>query len=178
MFDGSVIFINWKRFIFESETMDMNNFIYFNGGVMAPVSVGSGLSDIYGNSRWQLKLSGLYKFNHGINLSWVFQAREGYIIPYYSWLFVSQGNVGWTKLYEGGKHFGDDRLPPFWMLNLGLEKTFRVSPKLNVTLLINVYNVTNNSITLKVNPVIGDTQDEIERILNPGIFQLGFRVNF
>jgi len=178
MFDGSFIYMNWKRYIFEAETIDLNNFDYFNEGVMAPMSKGSGLSDIYGNSRWQLKFSGLYKFRHGINLTWVFQARDGYIIPYYSWLYISQGNVGWTKLYEGGKKFGDDRLPAFWMMNLGLEKTFWVSTTMNVTLLINIYNVTNNSITLKVNPVIGDTQDEIERILNPGIYQLGFRVNF
>ena len=81
-------------------------------------------------------------------------------------------------MYEPGKKFGDDRLPAFWMLDLGLEKTFRLSSTTSVTLLLNGYNITNNSTTLSVNPRLGDHKDEILRILNPAIFQFGVRVSF
>lgn len=178
MMDGSFIYMDWRKFRFEDETLDLNNFNYFNGGVVAPVSSGSGLSGIYGNSRWQFKLSGLHKLHFGFNFSYVFLAREGYVIPYYSWVYISEGDVGWTKMYESGKKFGDDRLPVFWILNLAVEKDFKISDNIRATVFINAYNLTNNSTTLKVNPVLGDSQDEIEHILNSGIFQFGLRITF
>ena len=55
-----------------------------------------------------------------------------------------------------GKKFGDDRLPTFWMLNLGLEKTFKVSDTVGVTLFVDGYSydtfyVNNNTINGIVN---------------------------
>ena len=69
--------------------------------------------------------------------------------------------------------------PTFWMLNLGLEKSFKVADTTTVTLFVDGYNITNNTTTLKVNARLGTSAtDEILRILNPGIFQFGIRVNF
>jgi len=46
-------------------------------------------------------------------------------------------------------------------------------------LFVDGYNLTNNTTTLKVNARLGTSAtDEILRILNPGIFQFGIRVNF
>jgi hypothetical protein len=74
---------------------------------------------------------------------------------------------------------GDSRLPTFWMLNLGLENTFKVTDATTATLFVDGYNITNNSVQLKVNPTIGSNNEgEIERILNPGLFQFGVRVSF
>ena len=179
MANASFTYQDWKQFRFEEESFDMTNFNYFNEGVVAPKSTGSGLSGIYVNARWMFKLSGLYQLPYGINLTAVLTAREGYIIPYHEYL--KRPGIGWTKMYEykDGVKFGDDRLPTFYMVNLGVEKTFKISDTATATIFVDGYNITNNNVTLKVNSVLGeDTTGKPERLLNPGLFQFGIRVNF
>ena len=178
MADMSFIYQDWKAFRFkEEEFANLNNFDFFNGGVVAPESGGSGLEGIFVNSRWQFKVSGLYQLPGGINVTGIFMANEGYVIPYYTEFKVGSG-IGWTNFYEKGKKFGDDRLPTFWMINLGLEKVFKLSENTTATLFVDGYNVTNNKTTMSVNTLLGDEKDKILRRLNPAIFQIGFRLNF
>jgi len=176
MLDSSFTYSDWKAYYDTSESFDRTNFDFYNEGVRAEPSTGSGMTGIYVNSRWQFKLSGLYQLPWGINLTGVFQAREGYVIPYYETHHPSC--MSWTSIYETGKKLGDDRLPTFWMLNLGMEKTYKISDTTTATIFVDGYNITNNSTTLKVNPLIGSAEGEIQRILNPGLFQFGVRVSF
>ena len=81
-------------------------------------------------------------------------------------------------MYEGGKKFGDDRLPTFSILNLGLEKVFKISDNTTATLFLDWYNVTNKQATLKVENTIGPNKDDVLMVTNPGNFQFGFRLNF
>jgi hypothetical protein len=178
MMDASVTISDWKSIREKSEYFDLTNFDYYNEGVVAPGSGGSGLSGIYVNSRWMVKISGLYQLPYEINLSAVFNAREGYVIPYYS-AFRRGSGIGTTNMYESGKKFGDDRLPIFWVLNLGLEKVFHVLERAKVAFHIDAFNVTNNATILKRNPVLLTTAtDRIERFLNPTVFQFGIRFEF
>jgi hypothetical protein len=185
MLDASFTYSDWKAYRDldeyvngETPSYDPTNFDFYNEGVVAPEAGGSGLSDIFVNARWQFKLSGLYQFPYGINLTAVFTAREGYVVPYYERVY-RPGGLSWTNLYRGGTKMGDDRLPAFWMLNLGLEKTFKISDTATATIFVDGYNITNNTITLKVqNRMDQSDYDQILRILNPGIFQFGVRVNF
>jgi len=177
MLDASFTYSDWTSKSDVAETYDMTNFDYWEGGVVAPESGGSGITGIYVNARWQFKLSGLYQLPWGINVTGVLQAREGYVIPYYEQVY--RPGIGWTEMYEPDKKFGDDRLPTFWMLNLGLEKSFKVSDTTTATLFVDGYNITNNAITMKVNARLGtSTTDDILRVLNPGVFQFGVRVSF
>jgi len=176
MLDASFSYADWKQTKVKSEYGDLTNFEFYNEGAVAPQAGGSGVTEIYVNARWQFKLSGLYQLPYGINVTGVFQAREGYVIPYYERYYRS--GPGWGNIYEPGKKFGDDRLPTFWMLSLGLEKSFEVSDRVTATVFADGYNITNNAITLKVNPRMGPTQGAIQRVLNPGLFQFGVRVNF
>ena len=180
MADVSFTYQDWKSFMDQSEHFNMNNFEYFNEAVVAPETSGSGLSGIFINSRWMFKLSGLYQLPWGLNLSAVFQAREGYVIPYKvrTYLGGSLGGVGWVNMYEGGKKFGDDRLPTFSILNLGLEKVFKISDTSSATLFVDWYNVTNKQANLKVENIIGPSKDQVLMVTNPGNFQFGFRLNF
>lgn len=198
MADISFTLSDWKSHIDPEEFFDKTNFDYFNGGAVAlesgaydmkyfdfyyhdtpaPRVSNPGLAGMYVNSRWQLKLAGLVQLPFGINLTGLFHAREGHIIAYYDLVNRSSG-LGWTKVYEPGKKLGDDRLPAFLVLNLGLEKTFNFSSLAAATLFINGYNITNNAATLQVDPVLGTSSSgQPQRILNPGIFQFGVRVDF
>ena len=122
--------------------------------------------------RGQMNTKAQSIFNTG-----VFQAREGYVLPFSE--SVRRPIESWTTIYPAGEKFGDNRLPTFWMLSLGLEKTFKISDTANVTLFVDGYNVTNNNTTLLVETdLTADNFNEPLRILNPGIFQFGVRVNF
>jgi len=177
MADASFTYSDWTQHLDKSENFNQNNFDFFNGGVVAPQSGGSGYAGIFVNSRWMFKLSGLYQLPWGLNLSAVFQAREGYVVPYRVQVYLPSG-LGWTNFYEGGKIFGDDRLPNFSILNLGMEKTFKISDTSTATLFVDWYNVTNQQATLKVENKIGAYKDEVQVVTNPGNFQFGFRLNF
>jgi hypothetical protein len=157
---------------------DLTNYDYFNEAVNAPAVQGSsGLSGIYVNARWQVKASGLYQLPWGINVTGVFQAREGYVLPYHESL--NRSGIGWTNMYRPGEKFGDNRLPTFWMLSMGLEKTFKISENASATIFVDGYNITNNNTTLLVETdYSADNFDQPLRILNPGIFQFGVRVSF
>ena len=178
MMDASVTLSDWKQFRDKSEQFDLTNFDYYNEGVVAPGSGGSGLSGIYVNARWMVKISGLYQLPYEINLSAVFNARDGYVLPYYA-SFSRGSGLGTTKMYEGSsKKFGDDRLPTFWVLNLGIEKVFRIWDRANVAIHADAFNVTNNATILKRNGNLTGSTDQIERFLNPTVFQFGIRFEF
>ena len=78
-------------------------------------------------------------------------------------------------MYEGGKKFGDDRLPTFSILNLGLEKAFKISDNTTATLFVDWYNVTNKQATRVEN--LHRPQQERCPDGQPG-HQSGFRLNF
>ncbi len=188
MLDASFTYADWKANYASADfgsdgatptNGDLTNYDYFNGAVRAPAVAGSsGLSGIFVNARWQFKLSGLYQLPWGINVTGVFQAREGYVLPFHEQIY-RDGGIGWTNIYPAGEKFGDNRLPTFWMLSLGIEKTFKVSDTVTTTLFLDGYNVTNNNTTLLVETdFTASNFNEPLRILNPGIFQFGIRVNF
>jgi hypothetical protein len=193
MLDASFTLLSWKQFNDRSEWnagvvipagywdyydgLDPTNFDYFNEAVVAPESSGSGVSEIFVNARWMFKLAGLYQLPYEINLSVVFSAREGYPVPYYADLSRGAGLPD-ARIMESGKKFGDDRLPAFWILNFGLEKIFRVGGNTSVALHVDAYNITNNATVLKKNPSLTGTTDQIQRFLNPTVFQFGIRFEF
>lgn len=192
MMNGSFTWADWKRYykgeylgiidnIQDSDMiMGLNNQEYFDGGDVAYESAGSGVQDIYVNSRWQFKLSGLYQLPLGINFSGVFHAREGYVKV--NNVLVLAPGIDWIELYgsEDGKgKFGGDRLPAFWVLNFRLEKSFDVSDTSRVILAVDAFNITNSAHSLKqemrlTSPNFG--QDL--RILNPRVFRVGIQFMF
>ena len=168
---------DWKRFRDEDEIVDMNNYDFFNEGAVAPVVRDGQTTDIWLNSRWMVKLTGLYQLPWGLNLTGFFQAREGNPQPLRRTVDLSQGRV---RLYQAGYKAGEQRLPTFWMLNLGLEKTLKITDTVTATLVLDWYNATNNHIELKHNLAVGADPEDPQPVMwtNAGLFQFGVRVNF
>jgi hypothetical protein len=174
----SFTYQDWKRKRFAEEELDLNNFDFFNGGQSAPATTGSGLRDIWVNSTWMVKFTGMYQLPFGVNLTTFFQARDGNPQPRRRLVYLNQG---YTYLYRTGYKVGDERLPTFWMVNLGLEKTLKVADTVTATLVLDWYNATNNQLVLKHNLAIGaDTPADPQPTMwtNAGLFQFGVRVNF
>jgi hypothetical protein len=180
MADASFMLQDWKEFKFAEETFDMTNFDYWNGAPYAPRSVRESAS-VYLNSRWQFKLSGLYQLPWNINVSVALSAQEGYVLANYALSTEKRNGGSYFAIYEPDKKFGDDRLPDFWTLNMGLEKKFRLSSDspTTATIFVDAYNLTNND-TILARGAQFDTASfgKITRKLNAGIFQFGFRLNF
>jgi hypothetical protein len=194
MLNGSFTLSDWKRYykdeylgvidydiLAEEMMVGINNEEYFDGGVVAPESSGSGIEDLFPNSRWQLKLSGLYQLPYGFNVSGVFSAREGYVRPTH--VLVECPGIGQEEIYgnpDGNKgKYGDVRMPSFYVLNLRMEKTFPVSESSSVSIAADAFNLFNSSIGLKQeNRITADNFGQELRILNPRVFRLGIRFNF
>ncbi|MBE0461304.1 MAG: TonB-dependent receptor [Candidatus Aminicenantes bacterium] len=179
MMDASFTYSDWTRH-YEGDYVDPQNFEYYDGGVVAPESSGSGVRGIYVNSRWQFKLSGLYQLPYGINLSGVFTAREGYVMP--TDVLAYRPGIGTRSVYgspDGGGKFGDERLPAFWVLNFRLEKVFQVSDTSTVIFAVDGFNITNSAHTLKQQTrITASSFGDPLRILNPRVIRFGIRFNF
>jgi hypothetical protein len=186
MLDGSFTWSDWKYYHGNAKSVwpyDLTNYDYYEGGVIAPQSGGSGITDVYVNSRWMVKLSGLYQFPYGIAMSFAFNGREGYVYPPYVWIYRS--NIAWTQINANAEgqigKFGGKRLPSFYELNLRVEKTFKISDTLRTTVSVDCFNIFNSATSLSVqaqldatDPAFGQTL----RILNPRVFRAGVRIDF
>jgi len=167
----SFTYQDFKRHLSKDDLVDYTNFDFFNGGQVAPATVGSGLRDVWVNSKWMVKLSGMYQLPWGLNFTTFFQARQGNPQPERTRMVFSQGA---RYIYLSGEVCGSQRLPTFWMLNLGLEKNLKISDTVSATLVVDWYNATNNQIVLKENL----TNLDPTMWTNAGLFQFGVRLNF
>jgi hypothetical protein len=175
--DASFVYSDWKNHYDEKEVFDKTNLEFNQDGVVAPQSGGSGMTGVYVNSRWQFRLSGLYQLPWDVNVSGVFELREGYVLPEYNRIW-RPGGIGGGNLYYG-KKIGDNRLENHWMLNLAVEKLLKITDRVNLTLLVNAYNVLNNDTVMKMgNRIDAADYGKILRVLNPGVFQFGARIDF
>jgi hypothetical protein len=192
MLNTSFTFSDWRRYyegeylgtVFDMLYPDMNyglsNQEYFDSGVVAPESGGSGERYIYSNTRWIFKLSGLYQMPLGFNLSGSINAREGYV--YATHVLVQMPGIGFEELYgspDGKGKYGDERLPTFWVINMRLEKVFPISEGSSVTFSADVFNLTNSAHALKKERRIdSDNFGQAQQILSPRVFRIGIRFNF
>jgi hypothetical protein len=180
MMDGSLTVMDWKTFT-KGDTFNKNSYDYWEGGVVAPQSGGSGITDVFVNSRWMGKLTGLYQFPFGLNAAFTFLAREGYVRPTYAKQNIPRVGSSVNVYGEpgGGGKFGDHRLPNFFELNLRVEKVFAVMENATVTLSADAFNALNSNTSLSAIGYITSTQFNItKRIINPRVFRFGVRFNF
>lgn len=174
MMDASFTYSDWKSY-YGGDYLNPTNVDFYDGGVVAPQSGGSGYTGIYVNSRWMAKLAGLYQLPYGINISGSLIAREGYIIPRYRRI-TGVPNIGTVNVYFG--KMGDTRLPAFWIANLRVEKIFNIK-ETKVVVAVDGFNITNNNMALKKEPNIGAKDYmQTKMIVPPGIFRIGIRFEF
>lgn len=179
MLDGSLTYSKWTQH-HEGEYVDPFNDAYFDGGVVAPESSGSGVTGIFVNSTWQFKVSGLYQLPYDFNVAAVFTAREGYVKR--EDVRVYRSGIGYASVYGGegsGVKFGDTRLPTFWKLDFRLEKVFRISETSTCVIAMDAFNMTNAAHALKEEGRLTSADyGNALRILNPRVIRFGVRFNF
>jgi hypothetical protein len=168
MMDASFTLASWLAY-YEGEFTNPNNVDYYTGGVNS-----------WMNSPWQFKVSGLYQAPLGINVSWIFRARQGYVWDQY--VRVNRPGMGWGSIYgfDGSSGVrGDARLPNFMELDFRLEKVFQVSDTSKVVIAADAFNLFNSNTTLEQFSNFNDSRHgQAEKILNPRVFRFGIRFDF
>ncbi len=156
---------------------DPTNVWTWNGKYYAPQSGGSGKTDIWTGSVWQAKLSGMYQFPYGFNVSGFFNMRQGYGIPYFTDGIYRSGGWGWInpQVVENG----DYHLPTFWNLDLRIEKVFRMGDWGNLSFIADIFNLFNNNMSLgKERKTSSTLYNDDQEILGPRVFRAGLKIKF
>ena len=147
-----------------------------NGGEVEIPTGGSGIGNVYINSKWLFKISGLYQLPYDINLSAFYNARQGY--PFER---VVQGP---SRLNGAGipllllDAIGDSRLPTYQNLDFHVERPVRVGTVRFIPSL-DVFNISNSN----TEQAIRGTQNAsnanlIQAVVAPRVVRFGVRVNW
>jgi hypothetical protein len=195
MLDGSVSYMDQRQHYVDGY-QNPTNLWALQDQLYAPYIGGaSGKINAYVFSHWMVKLEGLYQLPYGFDVSFTFNARQGYVIPHY----MTITDYRWPNSYNRSVQvyldkFGSDTLPVFYQLNLRLEKEIRLGDTGRIYLMADGFNVLNKAIinrrydknegTLYIYPDGSmlfkkyANNYRINEYLNPFIMRLGVRFQF
>jgi len=178
-------------------TEDPTNREQRNGFQYDYLTAGSGIGNVYVNSKWLLKVSGLYQLPYQVNVSAFYNARQGYpqeITVQVPTCAANQTsgcrNNGSGTIDVLLNPVGETRLPNYQNVDFHVERPFKAR---NVRFVpsLDVFNVTNgNTIqairsrqnTQTVNAGTGvitpGNANQIQAILAPRVIRFGVRVSW
>jgi hypothetical protein len=155
---------------------DPTNLATRNGFQYDYASSGSGLGNIYVNSKWLFKVSGLYQLPGQVNVSAFYNARQGY-------LFEANENSP-SRLNGAGiatvllDPVGDNRLPTYQNIDFHVERPIKVGTVRFIPSM-DVFNISNGNTILALqrqqNSAIANN---ISQVLAPRVARVGIRVNW
>jgi hypothetical protein len=130
------------------------------------------------NAKWAFNVSALYQLPLNFSISGSFYGRQGYPIPHA--VFDDPGD-GWGARSIGLGDADANREDYVYQLDLSAQKVLPIAPKVEVTLVADLFNVFNDDTILHRNydatgPV--GTVGDIFTIQNPRVFRFGARVSF
>jgi hypothetical protein len=112
-----------------------------NGFEYAPQSGGSGIDNIFTNSKWLVKASGMYSLPwYGFNVAANAQFRQGYPFPRSISVTNRGGGLGTATILLDP--LGDTRLPNVAMFDFRVDKVFQFR-QIRLIPSVDIFNVTN-----------------------------------
>jgi len=139
------------------------------------------MADVWGNSRWQVKMGAVFQLPWGFNLGGTFLAREGFMIRsrYQVLLPRPYRGYGWgSRVDVLTDRRGERRYPTFWVVNARLEKVVDLA-RGRLFISIDGFNLTNNNMETRVNGRADQpTYLKILDLTAPRVFRLGLRYEF
>ncbi len=196
--------ITWQsqKSFWGNDYFDPTNYDVFNGKPYGDWGGGaSGKLAVLMYTRWMAKVSGLYQLPLGFDISGTFNAREGWRIPNYYWLYddLAPNPVAdqWVDVYPIG--YLEDKLPMFWNVTMRIEKKINIGQG-RLYLMADCFNIFNSAIENRsYEKYYGDAYTDhgvqwagapsdiswvyanngyINEILNPRIWRFGARFEF
>lgn len=156
--------------------IDPTNIAILDGAQWAAESGGSGVSNVWVNSKWVSRVTAGYTLPYQFTVSGFLNGHQGYILPY-GYTTGSRGNgaAATTVVFEP---YGESRLPSFWQFDFKVERPVKVS-RLNLRPNFTVFNVANSNVILGRQRNVGTrTYNEVLQILGPRVIQFAVRVDF
>ncbi len=155
----------------------------------------SGKTSVLMYTRWMAKISALYQLPYGFDISGTFNAREGWKIPNYFYIYTydapNPSNRWSTSIYT--QPVVEDSLPTFYNITLRLEKRINIGAG-RLYLMADAFNVLNSAILNrsydayfgdiyldggeKYSEWVNPNNRRYNEILNPRIFRFGARFEF
>ncbi len=145
-----------------------------------PVSLMDNTASGSRNARWMIKLNGVYQLPWGVNLGASLQVREGYVFDP-----LLELETDYSRWWDGSnprvlvfKH-GSQRYGTFSMLDLRLEKMFRIKETGRLFVSLDGFNILNSDYVLDKENIVNSSRfGQPYEILNPRVFRLGLRFDF
>jgi hypothetical protein len=149
-------------------------------------------------TRWMFKLMGLYQLPFDINIAGTLSGHEGYYYQtYFNLRDYTYGNENsYSNSMATTKYNDREKLGNVWLLNLKLEKMFKLGDVGRMYLSADVFNVINSTVILRKRdtsygtyyyegtPTLTDYSDPPgtsgvnNELMNPIIMRIGLRFQF
>jgi hypothetical protein len=146
------------------------------GGQYDYLTSGSGIGNVFVNSKYLFKLSGMYQLPLDINVSAFYNARQGY--PFEQGILVPARKFGASTVFAVLDQVGEKRLPNYQNVDFHIERavsfrTVRLVPSLDV------FNVANsNTIQAIRGTQNAANANQIQAIVAPRVIRFGVRFNW
>jgi hypothetical protein len=155
---------------------DPTNRTVREGGQYDYLTSGSGIGNVYVNTKWLFKLSGLYELPYRINVSGFYNARQGY--PF------EQGILSPSRLRGAGTVFvvldqvGALRLPNYHNVDFHVERPISLATVKFVPSL-DVFNLTNGNTVQAIRGTQNAANaNQIQAIVAPRVLRFGVRMTW
>jgi hypothetical protein len=137
---------------------------------------GSGLGNVYINTKWLLKLSGMYQLPYAVNVSAFYNARQGYPFERFVRTATRPNNGGTADVLLDA--VGENRLPNFQNVDFHIERPVSFMHA-HLVPSVDVFNVGNfNTIQALQRQQNATTANQISAVVAPRVIRFGIRVNW
>jgi hypothetical protein len=155
---------------------DPTNIALRNGFQYDYATAGSGLGNVYINSQWLYKLSGLYNLPLDINVSGFYNARQGYPEEFAIQSPSRINGAGISTVLLSG--VGTTRLPNYQNLDFHVDRPVKIGT-VRFTPSMDIFNVFNNNITQAVHTTLNASNaNTLQAITAPRVARFGVRVTW
>jgi hypothetical protein len=149
---------------------------FINAAQYAPETAGSGIGAVFINAKWLFKTSGLYNLPWDVNVSGVYNARQGY--PFIEAILVTGRPRGASNVLVPTAPVGATRLDTMHQVDFRVEKVFRVGAT-RLSGSVDVFNLFNaNTILTRERQLNSTTAGDARGILAPRVVRFGVRIQF
>jgi hypothetical protein len=147
-----------------------------NGNQYDYLTSGSGIGNVYINSKWLFKLSGVYELPYSFNVSAFYNARQGY--PQEISVQTPSRPNGAGQIDVLLNPVGDTRLPNYQNLDFHVERPIRFAG-VGFIPSLDVFNISNANTVQAIRSRQNATNaNQIQAILAPRVVRFGIRVNW
>jgi hypothetical protein len=176
MMDTSFSFNNATVHYPVGSYQDPSNIMQRNGYQYDYLTSGSGLGNVYINSKWLFKASGLYELPGRINVSAFYNARQGY--PFERFILSPSRANGAGTVSVLLDNVGASRLPNYQNLDFHAERPVTLE-SVKIVPSIDLFNVfSSNTVQAIRGTQNASNANQIQAIVAPRVLRAGIRVSF